>query len=502
MPNMLKKSHKVHAHQNMSTRRLRIATPGIIAIAAAIGATTIDAIAPINLLNLSLKPNSALAQDVDEQINIQVYQQASPAVVSIDTGNATGSGSIISRDGLVLTNAHVVQSARTVNVRLADGRQFRADVVGFGTEGLDLAVLKIQGQTNLPTITFARNPVQVGQRAFAIGNPFGRFQGTFTVGIVSRIDPERGLIQTDAAINPGNSGGPLLNSQGELIGVNTAIFSGSPVGGNIGIGFAIAIEKVQPFLTAVREGRAPRTAQRQGPVPGDVPPKALALNGSAVAGRLGRGSNVLPVDNSFFDLYSFEGRAGQRVQIDMSSREIDSYLILIDPNGNEVAQDDDSGGGANSRIVAALPADGTYLLMANSYDAGQAGAYSLRAEATTARAGNQAMNSPNQEGFLLRQEGVLGPGASVLPADGSLYQQYTFEGRAGQSVTISLASQDFDTYLVLLDPEEQLIGENDDISQSDPNSQLTITLPRTGVYSVIVNAYDRGGRGRYILTVR
>jgi serine protease Do len=140
--------------------------------------------------------------------------------------------------------------------------------------------------------------------------------------------------------------------------------------------------------------------------------------------------------------------------------------------------------------------------MANSYDAGQAGAYSLRAEATTARAGNQAMNSPNQEGFLLRQEGVLGPGASVLPADGSLYQQYTFEGRAGQSVTISLASQDFDTYLVLLDPEEQLIGENDDISQSDPNSQLTITLPRTGVYSVIVNAYDRGGRGRYILTVR
>jgi len=498
LPNMLEQSHEVHAHQQMSTRRLRIVTLGMIATAAAIGATTIDVIAPVNLLNLSLKVNSAFAQDVDEQINIRVYQRASPAVVSIDTGNGTGSGSIISPDGLVLTNAHVLEGSRTVDVILADGRKFRANIVGFGGNGLDLAVVKIQGQNNLPTITFARTPVQVGQRAFAIGNPFGQFQGTFTTGIVSRIDKERGLIQTDAAINPGNSGGPLLNSQGELVGVNTAIFTGSPSGGNIGLGFAIALDKVQPFLAAVREGRAPSTAQRQGPAPGDIPPKQLLLNGARVSGRLGRGSNVLPVDNSFFDLYAFEGKAGQRVQIDMTSREIDSYLILIDPNGDEVTQDDDGGGGSNSRIVATLPADGTYLLMANSYEAGQAGAYSLRAGVTAAR----TRNSANQGSFILRQEGVLGSGASVLPSDGSLYQEYTFEGRAGQSVTINLASSDFDTYLALVDPNDKVIGENDDASQSDPNSVLSIALPRTGTYRVIVNSYDKGGRGRYLLTVR
>ncbi len=494
---MLQQLHKVYAHQKMSTRRLRIATSGIIAAAAAIGATTIDTIPPVKLLNISLQPNSAFAQNIDEQTNIRVYQRASPAVVSIDTGDGAGSGSIISRDGLILTNAHVVEGSRTVEVVLADGRKFRADVVGFGENGLDLAVLKIQGQNNLPTITVAQSSVQVGQRAFAIGNPFGRFQGTFTTGIVSRIDKERGLIQTDAAINPGNSGGPLLNSQGELIGVNTAIFSG-PRGGNIGIGFAIAIDRVKPFLATVREGRAPRTAQRQGPAPGSTPPKQLALNGAAISGRLGRGSNVLPVDNSFFDLYAFEGRTGQRIQIDMTSREIDSFLILIDPNGNEVAQDDDSGGGSNAKIVATLPADGTYLLMANSYDAGEAGTYSLRAQASTARAGSSA----SQGRFILQQEGILGPGASVLPSDGSLYRQYTFEGRAGQSVTINLASPDFDTYVALLDPNGQLIGENDDASQSDPTSQLSITLPRTGVYRVIVNAYDRRGRGRYLLTIR
>jgi serine protease Do len=481
----------------MSTRSLRVVTLGTIAVAVALGATTIDAIAPVRLAHLSLQLNSAFAQDIDEQVNIRVYQQASPAVVSIDAGDAVGSGSIISSDGLVLTNAHVVEGSRTVAVILADGRRLQGDVMGFGANGLDLAVVKIQGQNNLPTLKLASTPVQVGQRAFAIGNPFGRFQGTFTTGIVSRIDKERGLIQTDAAINPGNSGGPLLNSQGELIGVNTAIF-GSPAGGNIGIGFAIAIDRVRPFLAAVREGRASQTAQRQGPAPDDTPPKQLALNGSPITGNLGRGSNVLPVDNSFFDVYAFEGRAGQRVQIDMTSQEIDSYLILIDPNGNEVTQDDDSGGGPNARIVATLPADGTYLLMANSYEAGQAGSYRLIAKATTA----SAANSASRGRFILRREGILGPGASILPSDGSLYRAYAFEGRAGQSVTVNLASPDFDTYIALIDPNGRAIAENDDASRSDSNSALSVTLPRTGVYRVIVNARDRRGRGRYLLTVR
>lgn len=364
----------------MSTKRLPIAISGILATVTVIGATTLHAIAPIDWLNLWLGSTVAVAQDIDEQINIQVYQQASPAVVSIDTVEGTGSGSIISADGLVLTNAHVVAGSPTVTVTLADGRRLSADVVAFGDNGLDLAVLKIRTPSNLPTISLAPRPVQVGQRAFAIGNPFGRFQGTFTVGIVSRIDQQRGLIQTDATINPGNSGGPLLNSQGELIGVNTAIL-GSPSGGNLGIGFAISIDRIRPFLAAVRGGRVSQTVQQPSSSPTHRPPQPLALNGTVILGRLGQGSHVLADDNSFFDIYAFEGRAGQRVQIDMTSGEIDSYLILLDPNGNDLAQDDDSGGGTNARLSVILPSDGIYLLMANAYEAGQTGSYNLRAVA-------------------------------------------------------------------------------------------------------------------------
>jgi S1-C subfamily serine protease len=278
----------------------RLATSGFLAFGTALSLTTLDALSPVKLLSWvdfgQSNPQQALAQDAEDSVNVRVYQQVSPAVVSIDAGEGTGSGSIISSEGLILTNAHVVGESRQVQVTLADGREFQGDVIAYGEAGLDLAVVRISGQRNLPTIRLARpGSVQVGQRAFAIGNPFGQFQGTLTTGIVSRIDNNRGLIQTDAAINPGNSGGPLLNSQGELIGVNTAIFAPRGSAGNIGIGFAISMERVQPFLTAVREGRAPTTAQ-QPPIPGVTrPPQQITLSGATLQGTLDRNSNILPI---------------------------------------------------------------------------------------------------------------------------------------------------------------------------------------------------------------
>jgi serine protease Do len=494
---MLEQLDKVQKKIDMSTKRLRIATSVILAAGAAIGANAINAIAPVDLLDLSHisqpQSNRAFAQEVDEKINIRVYQKASPAVVSINTGSGTGSGSIISRDGLVLTNAHVVQGAsRTVTFTLSDSRRLPADIIAFANNGLDLAVLKIRGQNNLPTMTLARSgSVQVGQRAFAIGNPFGQFQNTFTVGIVSRIDRERGLIQTDAAINPGNSGGPLLNSQGELIGVNTAIFTSGSTGGNIGLGFAIALDRVQPFLAAVRQGTAARTAQRQQQPARVQRPQPLPLNGTALSARLGSGDNVLPADNSFFDIYSFQARAGQRIQIDMASQDIDSFLILVGPNGKAVAQDDDGGGNKNARLVGTLPATGTYLVIANSNEKGQAGAYRIRA---TAAGGAVAANQVRQPSSILRQAGVLGSDAPVL-ADGSLYRAYAFQGRAGQSVAMTIASPDFDPYLILIGPNGQKIA------QSNPNAGVRGILPGTGVYRVIVTSNSRR-QGRYLLTIR
>ncbi len=155
-----------------------------------------------------------------------------------------GSGFIISKDGYILTNNHVVGEADLIKVKLADGREFKAKVVGTDPQS-DVAVIKINGH-DLPTLPLGDSDrIQVGEWVIAIGNPFGLTQ-TVTVGVVSAkgrsrigITDYEDFIQTDAAINPGNSGGPLINIHGEAIGINTAIFSKS--GGYMGIGFAIPI---------------------------------------------------------------------------------------------------------------------------------------------------------------------------------------------------------------------------------------------------------------------
>jgi serine protease Do len=484
----------------MQHQLLTLATFGIVIASAIAGNAAVENIS--TNLNPDSNPSETLklAQDQTEETNVEVYQKASPAVVSIDTEKTNGSGTIITPDGLVLTNAHVVAGETTVDVILADGEKMVADVIAFGEAGLDLAVLQIRDASNLPTVPIAASSsVKVGQRAFAIGNPFGQFQGTLTVGIVSRIDQDRNLIQTDAAINPGNSGGPLLNSQGELIGVNTAIFTRGRGGGNIGIGFAILVDQIPPFLQAVREGRALTEAPTATPALfTQQDAEQVELDGPEILGNLDNKDNILPVDNSFYDIYAFEGTAGQQVTIEMTSDEIDSYLILLNADGSELAQDDDSGGDKNAKITITLPTDGTYTFLANSYEAGQSGNYQL----TLATAIPTLPSLLPSGQTLIEESGILEETDAILPSDNSLYDEYKFEGVAGQSVTIRLESEDFNPYVALLDANGQLLAENDDVTPTDTNAVITITLPTAGQYRVVVNAYKPTGRGEYRLTVR
>ena len=173
-----------------------------------------------------------------------------------------GSGFIISSNGYILTNNHVVGGADVIKVRLSDGRHFKAKVVGTDPES-DVAVVKIEAK-GLPTVPLGdSDAIEVGEWVIAIGNPFGLTQ-TVTVGVVSAkgrsrigINDYEDFIQTDAAINPGNSGGPLLNIHGEVIGMNTAIFSKS--GGYMGIGFAIPINMAKAIKDQlVKNGKVVR----------------------------------------------------------------------------------------------------------------------------------------------------------------------------------------------------------------------------------------------------
>lgn len=212
--------------------------------------------------------SGAGAYTAEEETNIRIYNDYSPSVVNIVSttvsfdllfnpvpSQGAGSGVVVDDEGHIVTNFHVVDGARSLDVTLFDGSRYRAEVVGLDP-GDDLAVIKIDAPASRlhPVRLGDSSGLKVGQKVFAIGNPFG-LEKTLTVGIVSSVGRTlrasngkliSGVIQTDAAINPGNSGGPLLNTDGEMIGVNSAIFT--PTGGNVGIGFAIPSNTVARVL--------------------------------------------------------------------------------------------------------------------------------------------------------------------------------------------------------------------------------------------------------------
>ena len=216
--------------------------------------------------------------DGEEQNNISVYRKNIPSVVNITSRAMTfdffyglvpqegqGSGFVIDKDGHILTNYHVIADARQVEVTLHNRKKYKATVVGTDPPH-DLAIIQIKAPDLVPAVLGDSRNLQVGQKVYAIGNPFG-LSGTMTRGIVSSIRPVREpngatideAIQTDAAINPGNSGGPLMNWHGEVIGINTMILSS--VNQNAGIGFAIPINTAKAVLNdLVTLGRVRRPA--------------------------------------------------------------------------------------------------------------------------------------------------------------------------------------------------------------------------------------------------
>mgnify|MGYP000207162119 FL=1 len=218
-------------------------------------------------LLLMISPVSAQNFGADELINISVYERINPAIVAIEAnladGFSAGTGCVIRSDGVILTGSHVIDEAKEIDVTTSDGKVYKASVLAKMGKNNDLALLKISPKSRLRTIAFGdSSDVKVGQKVLAIGNPFG-FSGTLTSGIVSRIDFAKGRIQTDAAINPGCSGGPLLNSQGEVIGISQSIYNPDNNISNIGIGFAIPVNEAKKFIETANLDNSNLTAKKK-----------------------------------------------------------------------------------------------------------------------------------------------------------------------------------------------------------------------------------------------
>jgi S1-C subfamily serine protease len=207
------------------------------------------------------------AYTAEETNRIAVYKRTLPSVVNVTSSalafdffygvvpqSGQGSGFILSKDGRILTNFHVIENAQKVEVTLSDKHKYPAQVV-LQDKAHDLALLQITAPNLTPAVLSESRDLQVGQNVYAIGNPFG-LTGTMTTGIISSIrsvrEPQGATIenalQTDAAINPGNSGGPLLNSRGEVIGMNTLIATGGAEQSS-GIGFAIPVDTIKAVLS-------------------------------------------------------------------------------------------------------------------------------------------------------------------------------------------------------------------------------------------------------------
>ena len=254
-------------------------TPGVIAIALVVGilSGSLSAAAVANLIRPSSGTPTSPSQPVGTNVSqvhidessavINAVQAAMPAVVTIQStqggGGGTGSGFIYDSDGWIVTNRHVVDGASSLTVILNDSRELPAQVYGVDTL-TDLAIVKVEA-TGLPTVPIGTSDdLEPGQLAIAIGNPLGNFENTVTTGVISGLgrqiragDPTQtaseqlnNLIQTDAAINPGNSGGPLLDSAGQVIGINTAVSQDAQ-----GIGFAIPIDVARPIMDLAVAGQ-------------------------------------------------------------------------------------------------------------------------------------------------------------------------------------------------------------------------------------------------------
>jgi serine protease Do len=334
-----------------------------------------------------LRQNTSLiAAATGEQDRIRLVAKTKDAVVKIrDAEGGTGSGFIISKDGLIITNKHVVSHSKTqevfakVIVILVDGTEIEANVLGVSRHR-DLALISVPNQSRLKSLKLAKpETITVGQNVYAIGSPFG-IENVFTSGVLNKIDKSKDDLYHDARINHGNSGGPLINSNGEVIGVNTKFVNeGNQLDPSIGT--ALSIDRVIELLADHRGKRnnfvSVTNANQQTEI-AELPTTGKAIVASFKAG------DETDEQNFYYRNYYFEGKAKQRLTIEMNSKQLDPALVLYFIDDNKQWQKLTINKGVSpqdthARISGVLPVDGIYIVVAKTFQPGEIGDYQIKA---------------------------------------------------------------------------------------------------------------------------
>jgi hypothetical protein len=423
-------------------------------------------------------------------------------------------------DGRIATNRHVVEGATRMKVQASNedtlGSAEYAEAVG---RTADLAILPRVGAAPA-TLPLATRLPEAGESVVVIGAPEG-LSNTVSTGIVSAIRRIQGrtLVQISAPISHGSSGGPVLNMRGEVIGVSVSVLSeGQNLNFAVPATELLALSQARPehiAFTGNLRGDAPGTPGTGGP---DVSTQNLArlpriAVGQTVTGRLADGDFVRP-DGSYADSYVYMGRAGERITVTQRSRDFDSWVVVDDPRGPMQEHDDDSGGDLDSELTVTLPHDGPYLIVANSVAAQATGSYQVMLRSAGRGAVDPGSGGAGARGTIAdlgrmrlpriaagqTVSGQLSTSDFLRTDDNTYADGYTYAGRAGERLTITMRSGSFDSWLVFDDPNGPM-RENDDDGGGGNDSQLTVTLPHDGNYVIVANSVSRSS-GAYTLSVQ
>lgn len=349
---------------------------------------TIDRVSVLAAANPGATPvvsqNSNFAATTGEQDRIRLFERSRDAVVTIKAAGGSGSGFIISKDGLIVANKHVVkneeaQIADHVTVVLADGTEISANVLGVSRHQ-NLALVQVPQQHRLKFLNLAKpETIKVGQSVYGVYSSLG-IEKFFTAGVLNKIDKSKSELYHDAPISPGNSGGPLLNSRGEVIGVNSDSRTGSA--DDITLGMAIKIDRVHEILANYRSKHSNFISIKNV----DKRTKLIALptNGKAIAASFKAGDEA-DERNIHHRGYILKGRANHKLTIEMSSKQIDPILALyfVDAITNQSTEIHANSGvspkNTNAKISIVLPRDGNYVVIAKTFQPQETGNYQIKA---------------------------------------------------------------------------------------------------------------------------